>query len=321
MKLLKPMYRTLLLLLLVLIPLGGCARGPLLLSWDDEVRLGNESAPEFLKQGGGELPDSAVLNYVKAMGTKLAGSAEQLTPDDRRPELNWEFHVLDSQVINAFALPGGKVFVSRGLMERLNNEAQLAGVLGHEIGHVTARHGNQRMSQAMILQGLVLAAGVAGAVSDDEWMQVLGVGTAVGGQLFLLKYSRDNESEADQLGVQYMAQIGYNPVGQVQVMEVLKAASSGGGGPEWLATHPAPDTRIKDLEELIIEKYPMYRDPAHYRMGNKEYEQKVLAPLKALPPAAHGASAFIGPDDIQRIAGMTWEQALHRGCGCNAAHE
>lgn len=315
---LKPMFRSLLILLLVITPVAGChtndatGRNQLrFLSWNDEVRLGAEAAPEFLEQGGGELPDAQILGYVRDLGGRLAAESEM-------PDIEWEFHVLDSQVINAFALPGGKVFMSRGLMQKMTNEAQLAGVLGHEIGHVTARHGNERMSQAMVAQGLLLAVGVAGAVSDEEWMQVLGVGTAVGGQLFLLKYSRSNESEADALGVRYMARLGYNPVGQIQVMEILRAASGGGGGPEWLSTHPAPDTRIKDLEQLIAKNYPAYNaDPPSYVFREAEFKKNILAPLSQLPPAKHGSSAFIGPDEIQQIAGITWQQATHKRCACH----
>jgi predicted Zn-dependent protease len=314
----KILSHPLLILLLGLAPLTGCqtneatGRSQLsFLSWEDEVRLGSEAAPEFLEQGGGELPDQQILNYVRDLGNRLAAESEM-------PDIEWEFHVLDSQVINAFALPGGKVFMSRGLMEKMTNEAQLAGVLGHEIGHVTARHGNERMSQAMLAQGALLAVGVAGAVSDDEWMQVLGVGTAVGGQLFLLKYSRANETEADKLGVRYMTRVGYNPVGQIQVMEILKAASGGGGGPEWLSTHPAPETRITELEQLIRQEYPGYdSDPPTYVFREAEFQKNVLEPLSKLPPAEHGASAFIGPEQIEEVAGISWQQATHRrGCPC-----
>ena len=319
MKSLSPLSHPLLLCLLAMLALTGCqtneatGRNQLrFLSWEDEVRIGNEAAPEFLDQGGGEIPDQQVLSYVRGLGNRLASESEM-------PDIQWEFHVLDSAVINAFALPGGKVFVSRGLMEKMTNEAQLAGVMGHEIGHVTARHGNERMSQAMIAQGALLAVGIGSSVSDNEWMQVLGVGTAVGGQLFLLKYSRSNESEADQLGVRYMAKLGYNPVGQVQVMEILKSVSGGSGTPEWLSTHPAPETRIEDLEQLIKKQYPQYdADPPVYVFREAEFKKNVLEPLSKLPPPKDkAASLFIGPDEIEAVAGITWEQAMHMGCDCH----
>lgn len=321
MNLLKHTARLSLLLFVVLLPLVGCTTNEatgrsqfLPMSWEEEVKIGAEAAPEFIEQSGGELPDQGIVQYVRDMGARLAAQSEM-------PDIEWEFFVLDSQVINAFALPGGKVFISRGLMSKMDNEAQLAGVIGHEIGHVTARHGNERMGKAMVAQGLILAAGIGGAVSDNEYMQVLGVGTAVGGQLFLLKYSRGNELEADALGVRYMAKVGYNPIGQIQVMEILREASGGGAPPEWLSTHPASDTRISNLEKIITEKYPRYNEDGFYNMGFASFKNNILTPLSKLPPAKHGASAFLSPAEFERIAGISWEQANHLGCkDCAKSH-
>ena len=311
----KSCLRALILLTFVAMPLTGC--GVKMMSWQEEVQLGEEAAPQFLEQSGGELPDKAVVAYVNAMGQQLARAAELETPDPSRPPLDWEFYVLDSQVINAFALPGGKVFISRGLMQEMTNEAQLAGVIGHEIGHVTARHGNERMTQALGVQVLVAAIMIGSDLADSELGGYIGLGTAAGGQLFLLKYSRENELEADTLGVQYMARVGYNPVGQVQVMEILRKAGGGGGTPEWLSTHPASDTRIENLEELITTKYPRYRDSDHYHLGENEFKNKVLTPLSKLPPAKHGSSAMLSPADFERIAGIPWEAIEHIGCECH----
>lgn len=308
---------SLVLLFVLLLPLAGCSTNQatgrsqfLPLSWSEEVQLGAEAAPQFIEQSGGELPDQAIVQYVRDLGGRLAAQSEM-------PEIDWAFYVLDSQVINAFALPGGKVFISRGLIEKMDNEAQLAGVIGHEIGHVTARHGNERMGKAMIAQGLIIAAGIGGAVSDEQWLQVLGVGTAVGGQLFLLKYSRSNELEADTLGVRYMAHLGYNPVGQIQVMEILREAASGSAPPEWLSTHPTSDTRIANLEKTISQNYPRYNEEGFYTMGFKAFKENILTPLSKLPPAKHGSGAFLSPDEFEKIAGVAWEQANHIGCkGC-----
>jgi predicted Zn-dependent protease len=312
-------------LVLSLAPLAGCTTNPatgrsqlLGLSWDEEIQLGDEAAPEFLDQSGGQVGDALVLEYISDLGQRLAAQSEN-------PELEWEFFVLDSAVINAFALPGGKVFVSRGLLERMTNEAQLAGVLGHEIGHVTARHGNERMTKAIGVQVLVAGVAIGGAASDSEWGQYLGLGTAAGGQLYLLRYSRANELEADALGVRYMTNLGYNPLGQVQVMEVLREAGGGGGTPEWLSTHPAPDTRIADLEALIQDEYPAYNaDPPVYVFRQAEFEQNVLARLAQLPPPSHGtgnggeAGAFTQPDELIELVGIAWEDIQHAGCGCGA---
>ncbi|MEO0475779.1 MAG: M48 family metallopeptidase [Planctomycetota bacterium] len=316
MNLLKWSSRLSLVVLFVLLPLVGCTTNEatgrsqfLPLSWNEEVQIGSEAAPQFIQQSGGELPDQAIVQYVRDMGQRLASQSEM-------PGIEWEFYVLDSQVINAFALPGGKVFISRGLMEKMDNEAQLAGVIGHEIGHVTARHGNERMGKAMIAQGVIIAAGIGGAISDEEWLQVLGVGTAVGGQLFLLKYSRSNELEADALGVRYMAKVGYNPVGQIQVMEILREASGGSAPPEWLSTHPASDTRISNLEAIITKNYPRYNEDGFYKMGFAEFKQNILTPLSKLPPAKHGSGAFLSPAEFEQIAGIPWQQAEKKTCDC-----
>ena len=250
------------------------------LSTEKERSLGNEASPKFVKQYGGDIPSHSIQAYVSDLGHRLAAVSE-------RPDLEWEFHVVDSAVINAFALPGGKVFVTRGLIEKLSSEAQLAGVLGHEVGHVTGQHIGQQMTRAMIITGIGIGVGIAGEQSDEDWMKILGVGTSVGGGLYLLSYGRNQETQSDELGVRYMTRLGYNPVGQIQVMKVLKQASGGGAGIEFFATHPYPDTRIKHLNAHIRERYPDYKDPQKYRVYRDRYQRTVLAELKRLPPPAH----------------------------------
>ncbi len=268
--------------------LAACATNPAtgrkqlnVLSTQEEINLGSQAAPQFIQSNGGEIPSEPIRRYVSDMGHKLAALCE-------RPDLPWEFHVLDSSVINAFALPGGKVFISRGLLVKLENEAMLAGVLGHEIGHVTGRHINDQMAQRIAVSGLLIGLGVAAQTSDEDWLKVLGVGAGVGGSVYLLKFGRDQETEADRLGVRYMSKLGYNPVGQVQVMEVLRQASGGGRGqPEILSTHPLPSTRIDDLNKLIKKHYPNYADPAAYRFGQDAFNTAVLQPLAKLPAPKH----------------------------------
>lgn len=261
------------------------------LSPAQEASLGNEAAPQFLTTYGGDIPSSEIRQYVSELGRRLAQVGE-------RPALPWEFHVVDSAVLNAFALPGGKVFVSRGLLAKLENEAQLAGVLGHEVGHVTAQHVGQQMTRGLLLQGVAIGLGVAASHSDEDWMKALGVGVSVGGTVYLLKFSRDQESEADVLGVRYMAKLGYNPVGQLQMMRVLEQAAAGhaAGMPEFLSTHPLPKTRIRHLEKHIRAQYPDYEDPAAYQFRFAEYKQTVLDTLGKLGPPKHTGegSAAVG---------------------------
>ncbi len=267
----------------------GCSTNPATgkkqLDWPSprrEIALGNQAAPRFTKEYGGEVPSKPILQYVRGIGHRLAEVSE-------RPNLPWQFHVVDSGVINAFALPGGKVFISRGLLAKLDNEAQLAGVLGHEVGHVTAKHINDRMAHALGIQLLAIGLGIAGEATDEDVLRILGVGTSVGGTVYLLSFSRDQESEADKLGLRYMTRLGYNPVAQVQVMNVLKQEAAGGRPPEFLSTHPYPETRIERLQRLVQNKYPNHDDPAAYTFNFDSFKQNVLEPLKELPPPKHGA--------------------------------
>lgn len=275
----------------------GCSTNPAtgqsqlnMISTSREISIGNEAAPNFLRDYGGPIPSPQINSYVSDLGQRLAAESE-------RPDLPWEFHAVDSSVINAFALPGGKVFITRGLMNKMNNEAQLAGVLGHEVGHVTAQHIGQRMTQATILQGVIVGLGMAGQVSDEEWLSVLGVGAQVGGSVYLLQYGRSHEHQADELGLRYMTRLGYNPVAQIQVMQILADASGGGRPPEFLSTHPYPESRIERLESIIHEQYPDFENPAKYKFAQDRFEREVLDRFEDLPPAKHTGeqSAALAP--------------------------
>ncbi len=272
----------------VMTAMTGCQLNPAtgqsnfnVLSEQQEIALGQESEPDFIQAYGGEIPSPQVRNYVSNLGQALAQQSE-------RPGLPWTFHALDSDVINAFALPGGKVFITRGLMTKLSSEAELAGVLGHEIGHVTAQHIGQQMSQQIAIQIGLAGIGVATQASNKDWVKVLGVGAQAGGTLYTLSFGRGQETQADELGLRYMTRLGYNPVGQIRVMEALqKASGGGGGGPEFLATHPYPETRINHLNELVRKEYPGYDQPGKYKFEPDAYRVNVLEPLKKLPAAKH----------------------------------
>lgn len=271
--------------------LTGCARSAAtgrahlnVLSDEEEIQLGEEAQTEFLSKNGGPIPSQEVVRYVDGIGQRLAAVSE-------RPELPWEFHVLDSKQINAFALPGGKVFFSRGLLAKMENEAEVAAVLGHEVGHVTDQHIEAQMSQALGISVAASVLGAAGSYTDSDWLEALGAGAQVGGGVYLLKYGRDQESAADRLGLSYMTKIGYNPVGMLGVMKILKEASGGGAQPEWLSTHPLPDTRIERVTKLIEEEYPDYENFEKYEVNEDRFQQTVIANLKKLPPPKHGRAA------------------------------
>ncbi len=262
-----------------------------LLSWSQEAQLGAEAAGDFTQQYGGEVPDPEIRAYVTEVGQRLLGGVEEGVP-----ALEWEFTMLDSDVINAFALPGGKVFFSRGLAEQLDDEAEMAGVLGHEIGHVTARHGNQRMSQQLGLNLLLagLAAGVGVATDEGSAARdVAAVGLpalAVGGNVVMLSYGRDDELEADRLGMRYMMRAGYDPAAQRDVMIVLQAVSGGSSQPEWLSTHPASETRIRRINQLLEGPFAETQENPQYVRLSDEYRTRMLRPLGDLPRPAHGAA-------------------------------
>lgn len=272
--------------------LGGCvhneATGKSVLAFmskSQEIALGAQAAPEFTAQFGGEVTDERLRAYVDRIGQSMAVYAE-----GGYNEVQWTFTLLNSPVVNAFALPGGKVFFSRGLAEKLTSEAEMAGVIGHEIGHVTAQHGNQRMSSAMVLQGLIAGAAIAVGTADDDsdfrkWGQVGIPALMVGGQLVLLKFGREEELEADRLGVRYMTKAGYNPRGQKMVMEVLRDLSKGGGQPDILSTHPNPADRVRQIEDMLRGEYAFTQNNGQYQMFEDRYAREYLTISRSLPPA------------------------------------
>lgn len=226
---------------------GGCAVNPAtgereisLISESQEIQMGREADAGIVAQLG-LYPDSAIQRYVSDLGLELAAQSE-------RPDLPWTFRVVDDPVVNAFALPGGFIYITRGIMSHLTSEAELVGILGHEIGHVTARHSVSQMSRAQLAQiGLV-----AGMVFSER-VRALGdvLGQSLG--LLFLKYGRDDESEADRLGVRYMTRVGYQPSELSNVFRMLEqvSAQSGQRIPEWLSTHPDPGNRATAIQEGV----------------------------------------------------------------------
>ena len=279
---------------LLALALGGCATDPTtgerflsLYSWEQESALGLEAASSFTGEFGGEVPHEGVRAYVTEVGTSMVPHVEEGVPKD----LPWKFTILNSDVLNAFALPGGQVFITRGLASQMENEAQLAGVLGHEIGHVTARHGNQAMSRATLLQG-TLAVGQVVVGAADEQSVVRRYGTyglpaaQVGGQLVLLRYGRDAEYQADASGMRYMSRAGYKPSGQRQVMVILGRLSEGGQRPPvWLSTHPFPDDRVAQIDKLLNTEYAQAEASTSHVVRADAYARRMLRPLASLPPA------------------------------------
>jgi predicted Zn-dependent protease len=217
------------------------------LSPKEEIALGLNSAPEMARQFGGLYPDQQAQNLITGIGKRLVGANTEIN----QSPYYFQFHLLaDPQTVNAFALPGGQVFITVGLLKLLKSEDEVAGVLGHEVGHVVGRHSNEQMAKAQLSQGLVNAVVMAGG--SDYGMTAGQIAQFVS-QMKNTAYGRGDELEADKLGVRFMKRAGYDPHALIRVMEVLKQSADGRAPPEFLSTHPDPENRIERIKEAIRE--------------------------------------------------------------------
>lgn len=289
----RPFFRCLT-LIVALSTLAGCAVNPVtgekqlsLIPESQELSIGAEQyTPTQQTQGGQFYLDPELTVYVREVGQKLAAVSD-------RPDLPYEFVVLNSSVPNAWALPGGKIAINRGLLTRLEDEAQMASVLGHEIVHAAARHSVQRMQQ-----GMLISAGVAGlgfALSDNEWAGLLMGGAAMGAQLALAQYSQGDELESDRYGIEYMVEAGYDPEAAVELQELFVKLSEGRESSfidGLFASHPPSQKRVDRNHELVREI-----GTGGYR-GKDVYDKK-LATARNLQPAydAHDAALKLASED------------------------
>jgi predicted Zn-dependent protease len=225
------------------------------LTADQEIALGLQSAPAMAQEMGGVIPTSDPhAAMVEQVGEHIVQSSDAGGPNSPYRG-HFQYHLLnDEKTINAFALPGGQVFITSGLYDKLQTEAQLAGVLGHETGHVIGRHASEHMAQSQL--GGMLATAVGVGASGDRHGMTAAMAAQVANQMLQLKFSRNDESEADNFGLKYMTQAGYDPRAMLGVMEILKKASAGGHTPEMLQTHPLPDTRLQAIQQKIREMFP-----------------------------------------------------------------
>jgi predicted Zn-dependent protease len=225
-----------------------CATNPatgakelMLISESQEIAMGQGYDKDVVASIG-LYADTGMQRWIQQFGSQLAATSE-------RPNLPWTFHVVDDPVVNAFAIPGGYIYVTRGILAHLNSEAELAGVVGHEIGHVTARHSVSQMSKQQLAQvGLAI-----GSIASSDFERYAGLASAGLGVLFL-KFSRDAESQADHLGLRYMRRAHYDAREMPHVFDMLTRVSQAQGGgrvPEWLATHPNPENRRGTIEQQI----------------------------------------------------------------------
>ncbi len=228
---------------------GGCAKTPvtgrsqlLLIDYSQEVAMGL-SESEKIKQNGKLSRDAALNARIRRIGQNIAA----VTGEDGYA---WEFNVIEENTLNAFCLPGGKVFFYTGILKIMDNDDQIAAVMGHEIAHALARHGGERMSMQMLGNAGAAVLGAAIGVPAEYqglYEQAYGTVAQVG---VLLPFSRKHESEADQIGIYLMVKAGYNPEEAITFWKKMKALG-GDKPPEFLSTHPSDETRIKEIEAYI----------------------------------------------------------------------
>jgi predicted Zn-dependent protease len=218
---------------------------------------------QFLKEN--KLSTNQVeVDMVKRIGGNIKQAVEKYMADnklsDRLNGYNWEFNLVEDEQVNAWCMPGGKVVVYTGILPVTQDETGLAVVMGHEIAHAIAEHGNERMSQQLLQQvgavGLMVAMKDEPAQTQAIWLSVYGVGTTVG---IMLPYSRTHESEADHLGLIFMAMAGYDPHAAPEFWKRMAVSKQGGSPPEFLSTHPSDQTRINDITSWIPEAMKYYK--------------------------------------------------------------
>ncbi|MDQ3141434.1 MAG: M48 family metalloprotease [Bacteroidota bacterium] len=249
--------------------ISSCGRNPVtgkkelqLMSESQEKALGLQSDPQILSEFG-LYPDATLQAFIQAKGDSMAKISH-------RPNLGFQFKVLDSDVINAFAVPGGYVYFTRGIMAHFNNEAQLMGVLGHEIGHVTAKHANEQYTKQTLAQiGLI-----AGMIFSPQFRQFGDIANT-GMQLLFLKFSRDNETQSDQLGVEYSSKVGYDAHHMADFFKTLSRVSEKAGAsiPSFLSTHPDPGDRFNKVNAKATEMQKTF--PKATKVERNSYLKKL----------------------------------------------
>ena len=235
---------------------------------EQEVALGLQAFPEMAQQFGGEIDQAVINNYVESVGQRIVQQS-----DAKDSPYKYDFHVLaDPQTINAFALPGGQVSITLGLLGRLHNEAELAGVLGHEVGHVVGRHGAEQLAKSQLSQTLVGAATIAAYDPDHPNRSASNAAVAAAiGQLVSMRFGRQDELEADALGVRLMKEAGYDPRGMHDLLVTLEKLNQGGNAPEFFSTHPNPENRLARVDDLIKTNGGTGGD-----VGDDRFQQNVL---------------------------------------------
>jgi len=249
---------------------GGCAVNPIsgdedfmLYPEEHDIVIGSKYAPEVEKQLEGKIPDESVQNYLDSVGQRIARISH-------RPDWEYHFTAVEDKSVNALALPGGYVFITKGMLQKLTTEAQLASILGHEVAHAVARDSAAAISREIGI-GILFAAAATqdtprGAITAANMTrQILG-----------LQYSREDEKEADLAGLDYMVRAGYDPAGMIETIQMLQDEQKV-RHIEFFSTHPNPRNRIIYLTQKIQKKYP---DLGELKIGKEDYQRHILEHLK-----------------------------------------
>ena len=243
-------------------PISGEGR-LMLLSEEQDLAIGRQYSREIEKEMGGAIPDTVLQNYINGVGRKLGVVSH-------RSDLEYHFTALEDKTVNAFALPGGYIFITRGMLERFETESQLAAIMSHEIVHVVARHASEAMSREIGIDVLLSL-----VVPEDTSKGVLTT-VDITRQIIGLRYSRGDEREGDIAGMDYMVQAGYDPYGMVETMEMLERQEKV-RGTDFLSTHPSPENRVSYLTKNIEARYPVV---SGLRIGKEDYSRNVLSRLR-----------------------------------------
>jgi predicted Zn-dependent protease len=259
--------------------LTGCSTNPVtgkselsLVSTEQEIAIGKQQySPSRQSQGGDYVADKSIQKYVASIGNKLAAVSDRKLP--------YEFKVINDSTPNAWALPGGKIAVNRGLLTELNSEGELAAVLGHEIVHAAARHSAKGMQRSLLLQGALIASSIA--LQDNEYKNLALAGAQVGAGMVNQKYGRDAEREADYYGMQYMSKAGYDPARAIDLQKTFLRLSKNRES-NWLtglfASHPPSQERVENNAKTLAElNFPKGE------IGEKRYQQKIARLIKTKP--------------------------------------
>ncbi|MDO1448119.1 M48 family metallopeptidase [Rhodocytophaga aerolata] len=242
------------------VPVTG--RRQLKLVSDSELNAQSFAAYKQFLQENKVVQSSREANMVKEVGTRIQRAVEMYMRQNNLTEqiagYKWEFNLVQDQNVNAWCMPGGKVVVYSGILPVAQDEAGLAVVMGHEIAHAIAAHGNERASQGLLSNGLLQGGSILAGQNPTLTKQIIMQAAGVGTQLGLLAYGRNQESEADHIGLIFMAMAGYDPNAAVPFWQRMSKAG-GASPPEFLSTHPSPETRIKDLEKLIPKAMKYYQ--------------------------------------------------------------